>query len=162
MREFTCRVPQLETALTTLSLIAAAGNTLLDVYYLENGKRTNLPPQAFDQHDLIRPLQALQNQWEAILAIPEEKARALLTLSLLEMTLQRIDQYESQMAECDSSISKFEQLMATTQQTLVTGINRHRLLTHYRAIIYRQWVFCERAQAGRDRWLARLAELKRD
>ena len=157
---FNCQLYQLETALDTLSLIAVAGNVLLEVYIVEDGKRTTLSPQAFDGHDVLRPIRALQTQWEALLGQPVEVLLVQIDLFLLEMALQRIDQYESIMATYSGSITKIERLLLKTQQRLYEGPQRDQLINHYQTIIDRQHSYIEQAVAGRDEWLKKLTRLK--
>lgn len=160
LRHFDCQFYQLETALDTLNLIAVAGNTLLDVYFLEDGKRTSLSPQAFDGSDLLKPIRSLQRQWEAILTESVQEVPSLTNLPLIELLLQQIDQFESRMAEYDSTISKLERLLAETQQQLQKGGSKDRLVSHYQLLIHQQQARMAQAQANRDKWLKRLTQSK--
>ena len=160
-QRFHCVLNQLEEALTTLSLIAAAGNTLLEVYIVEDGQRTNLPPQAFDGQDMNRPIRALQAGWVALLSQPTlgQSLQAQRQL-LLELTLQRLDQCETLMGEYDESLRKLENMIGRATQTLRSGPRRDRLLLHYQRIVIRQHVSMQQAEADRDNWLKNLTRLK--
>ncbi|SFE95405.1 hypothetical protein [Spirosoma endophyticum] len=160
LRTFECQLYQLETVLDTLNLIAAAGSILLETYIVEDGHRTNLAHQAFDGQDVLRPIWVLQTQWEALLSQPREVILAQIDQFLLEMVLQRIDQYETVMANYDCSITKLEQLMLKTQQRLRASGQRAYLLSHYQTILTRQHRYVDQAQAGRDEWLEKLTRLK--
>ena len=160
LRNFDCQLNQLETALDTLNLIAAAGNTLLEIYVIEDGKRTNLPPQAFDGHDLLKPIRSLQRQWETILLEPVSDTSSQTNLPLIELLLQRIDQFESRMAEYDSTIQKLEALIVRAQRQLYEGNHRDQLINRYRLLIEQQQTQIKQAQIKRDKWLKRLSQSK--
>ncbi|WP_177236734.1 hypothetical protein [Spirosoma endophyticum] len=160
IRTFECQLYQLETVLDTLNLIAAAGNLLLETYIVEDGHRTNLSHQAFDGQDLLRPIRALQTQWEALLSQPRVVILATIDRFLLEMVLQRIDQYEVVMASYDCTITKLENLLLKTQQRLSASAQRVHLLSHYQTILTRQRRYVDQAQVGRDEWLEKLTRLK--
>lgn len=160
LRQFDCQFNQLETALDTLNLIAVAGSTLLDVYMLEDGKRTSLAPQAFDGSDLLKPIRSLQRQWEEILTAPVNDTPPPPNLLLLSLLLQRIDQFESRLAEYDSTIYKLEKLLGETQQQLQAGISKDRLVNHYQLLIRQQQARMSQVQVNRDKWLKRLAQSK--
>lgn len=161
LRHFNCQLYQLETVLDTLNLIAVAGSTLLTVYILEDGKRTNLSPQAFDGSDLLKPIRDLQHQWEALLAQPRDATPVYTNLSHIEMVLQRIDQFESRMAESDLTIRKFEKLIIQTQQQVQDSSAKTRLIDSYRLSISQQQAYITQAQANRDKWLQKLAQSKK-
>lgn len=160
LRSFHCQLNQLETVLDTLSLIAAAGNVLLEVYIIEDGHRTNLSPQAFDGEDLGKPIRDLEREWEAILSPLHPGSYPDPRLPTLELMLQRIDQYESRMAEYDSSITKLKQLFDEAQAWLNEGSRKDRLLIHYQTLIARHQTSIDKALAGRDKWLDKLSKLK--
>ena len=160
VQTYQCMLNQLETALSTLTLIAAAGNVLLEIYIVEDEQRTNLSPQAFDGQDMALPLRALQKEWEALLSQAEKQPLLLNGQLYLEMTLQRIDQLETQMAEYDGSITKFRELMLTTEKWLQEGPRRERLLSHYHAIVSRHYQSIERVATHRDKLLRILTKLQ--
>lgn len=159
-RRFDCRLNELETVLDTLSLIAAAGSTFLKIYLVEDNQRTNLSPQAFDGQNLTKPIRALQQQWETILTAPRPQPNPLSGPSPLEMMLDRIDQYETLMAEYDTSIAKIEKLMIQAHEWFADGSQKDQLLGHYHRIIHRHYQSLERAQVRRDQCLKKLAKLK--
>lgn len=161
LQDYQCVLNQLETALNTLNLIAAAGNVLLNVYILEEGHRTNLPTQAFDGHDMNAPIRALQTAWETLLTPTAQQSLVPNDQLLLELMLQRIDQFENQMAEYSDSIAKLETLLLQTETSLQDGPNKERLLLHYQTIITRHYQSVERVTDHRDRCLKSLFKLKK-
>lgn len=160
IQEYRCVLNQFETALDTVHLIAAAGNVLLEVYILEEGHRTHLPPQAFDGTEVTQPIRVLQTVWETVLSQPVKPAQSLNGLRLLEQTLQRIDEFECRMAEYDDCITQFRSLLLQIGELLGEGPGKQRLLAQYDVHITRYQQSIERVIVQRDKCLERLSMLK--
>ena len=159
-RHFVCQVNQLETAFEALTAIAATGDTIVEACLQEEGKRTRLPVEAFDGNPILGPIQELQYEWQSLLYQPQVSYPSFANQTIIELTLQRIDQYETRLAIYHSSLLKFEELLLTTQVQLSEGTKKDRLSSRYRLLISQYSAYLSQLQTQRDWALNRLGQLK--
>ena len=69
-REFFVLVSSLEKALDFLSLLVSLDSILIKAELVENGKRMELPVEAFDGHLVSPVIQTLEAEWHQVLDAP--------------------------------------------------------------------------------------------
>src|SRR4051812_43300616 len=69
-REFSCQLTSIEAHFDFLNQLVLQGHTLLSAYIIEDSSRTDLPLAAFDGLPMSKDVQALEQDWKAILRKP--------------------------------------------------------------------------------------------
>lgn len=88
-RKFFCQLTELEVALDVLSTVAAHGDTIIKAHIIDEGIKTELPPQAFDGEPFSKSIGQLEMQWQT--ALSEPVCSALFTNNWqVEITRQRL------------------------------------------------------------------------
>ncbi|HEX9959225.1 MAG TPA: hypothetical protein VGA96_18285 [Fibrella sp.] len=132
-REFNCRLTSMEANFDFLSSIVAQGNTLLTAYLVDENSRMDLPVAAFDGLPLSVGIDALQQEWQAILSQPDPFTLAHRE-GIIQLTRQRIDQLQRAIKTHERMAGWYSQWLQRTQEwTTVPESTRSRLIERYEA-----------------------------
>lgn len=157
-RKFSCQLEKLEVAFEFLSDIVAKGSTLLQVYIVDEGKRTDLPPAIFDGEPFIEAMQELEKEWQTLLSEPALSTSLQETL-LIPLIQQRARQFEAKIASYQKLISHLEQLLNRTHKNFSAGPIKSRVISQYASMINRNQVWLIKAQISYQIILSRLNQL---
>lgn len=67
VRNFSCRLPDVNSGFDLLTSIAILGHTLVKARLLEESSWTWLPPEAFDEDPVLPVIKELEKEWQRIL-----------------------------------------------------------------------------------------------
>lgn len=159
-RKFSCQITELEGALDLLSTITAQGDTIIEAHVIDEGTRTELPPEAFDGHPFFESLQELEVEWQTVLNEPV--CSALLSNNYqVEVTRQRLKLYEDRIAQLTRIIDKFEQFRRrTTDAPTHDEPGKDKLIRHYDTMLNTYRKYMDRARVGQQVAQKKLSQLQ--
>ncbi|RYF64587.1 MAG: hypothetical protein EOO39_26395 [Cytophagaceae bacterium] len=129
-REFSCGLISLETSFDFLNHIVARGHTLVKAYILDGSSRTELPVMAFDGLPSLAATQALEREWQAVLAsLP--LTQSVHCQEMIALTRRRINGYALHIAAQERMITWLTTWLHRTQEKTLTEPMRSRLTGQY-------------------------------
>ncbi|NEU67973.1 hypothetical protein [Spirosoma agri] len=149
---------ELEDVFEVLNRIVALGDTLTKVYVIDEGNRTDLPPDAFDGSAFSSSLQRMEHQWQHALCEPE-RAHSSEDQELIGWTKQRETMYQSTINTHQLMIQRLERLLQRTTHTLYPGSDTDRLVEHYQTLISSSQNQLSKARLGLATVVKRLQQL---
>lgn len=159
-RKFFCQLTELEVALDILSSVTRQGDTIIEAHVIDEGVRTELPPEAFDGKPLSESISQLEMEWQSILNEPVCSALFKNNWQV-ELTRQRIKNYEAKLIQLTQLINKFEQFRQRTERTpTYDGPGRDKLLQCYDSTIRTYQRYIDRAKAGQHEAEEKLSQLQ--
>jgi len=143
-RNFSCQLSSIEEHFDFLNHLVSQGHTLLSAYIMEDTSRTDLPLAAFDGLPMSMGVQALEQDWRAILNKPCLPA-LLYQPGLIELMHRRITTSTASIAAHKRMIDKLTswilRMQATTRSTIRSSLLMHydsQLVTHQASLVKAQ------------------------
>lgn len=129
-RDFDCGLISVETSFDFLNHIVARGYTLVNAYLLEESSRIALPVEAFDGLPTSEAIEALEREWQAVLAnLP--LAQSLHRQEMIELTRRRVNGYALHIAAQERMITWLTTWLHRTQEKTLTEPRRSQLIGQY-------------------------------
>ncbi|MBD2753395.1 hypothetical protein [Spirosoma validum] len=157
--DFSCDLSSLEDALDILNIIVFQGHTLLLAHIVDEGKRTELPPEVFDGQPLSAVMKKLEKQWRAVLKKPVRSSAPFHKQWRQNMNRQRIRLFDDRIAHFDRVIDAFKQQAQRAEKMRYGNRERTRLIRHYNIIINTYKGYVARTKTERQSVLDKMSQL---
>ncbi|MFD2570312.1 hypothetical protein ACFSUS_06680 [Spirosoma soli] len=158
VREFSCGLNDIESALDFLSKLTTKGETLIDACIIEDDSRLDLPVNAFDGELFKGPLKQLESQWQQLLKKPiadtpvdKEAVKGYIQRSIV---LNR-----TQINYVTALLDQLEEKIRTTQAGKLCSATKEMLITLYNAQINKHQNYLAKQESYYQRKCAKLHQL---
>lgn len=158
-RDFFCQFAELETALDFLGTITSQGDTILKAHIIDDDKRTELSPEAFDGQPFTQPLHQLEKQWQVLLSDPMHLATPD-TSWRIDFARQQIKLYDNRIAVIRLAISQIELLWQRAEESIQHESRRIQLIDRYRQMLIRHQQQINQMQAAKQQVQKKLNQLE--
>lgn len=159
VRKFSCYLHSIEATFDFLNRVVSRGDTLLDAHLVDRGSRIDLPLAAFDGIPISPGIQALQQEWQAILNEPRQEATWVRQEEIIELIRQRIRQCEVNIGTHERMIDWFSQWLQRTQDGCTSEVLEDTLVRYYESSLNHHHQQLKKAKFRHELVTSRLSQM---